>query len=138
MRLPIGNLQSAAESAGFGTPTYQNSQFEDANDNNAITLINKTFSPDSDGFEDLLQLEYKFKENGNLVTIDIYTDNGSLVRKLARNTTFSTHGTIYWDGLSDSSQLCTVGIYIIKVNIFTVTGGKDSFTKTCVLAGKLN
>lgn len=132
------NLQSAAATVGFATPTYQNSQYEDASAKNSLTLNQKTFSPDNDGFEDVLNIDYKFKENGNLVTINIYTDKGILVRKLARNTTFSTQGTITWDGLNDNGQPCKVGIYVINATVFTVTGNSDSFKRTCVLAAKLN
>ena len=134
----IGNLQSAAATANFATPTYSNSQFEDPSVKNSLTLRNKTFSPDNNGYEDLLTIDYQFKENGNLVSIDIYTDKGVLVRKLARNTTFATQGSITWDGLSDSGQPCKIGIYVIKANLFTVSGNTDSFTRTCILASQLN
>ncbi|RWU08318.1 lamin tail domain-containing protein [Pedobacter chitinilyticus] len=133
-----GNLQSAAASVGFATPTDKNSQSEDNGVKNSVVLANKTFSPDNDGFEDLLQIDYRFKENGNLATINIYTDKGILVRRLARNITFSTQGTVTWDGLNDGGQLCKVGLYVIKTDIFTIKGSTDSFKQTCVLASKLN
>lgn len=133
-----GNLQSSAASVGFATPTDKNSQGEDASLKNTVVVANKTFSPDNDGFEDLLQIDYRFKENGNLATINIYTDKGILVRRLARNITFSTQGTVTWDGLNDGGQLCKVGLYVIKVDIFTIKGSTDSFKQTCVLASKLN
>lgn len=133
-----GNLQSAAASVGFATPTAKNSQNEDTSIKSSIAVINKTFSPDNDGFEDQLNIDYKFKENGNLATINIYTDRGVLVRKLVRNITMSTQGTINWDGLNDGGQLCKVGIYVVKADIFTVAGATDSFKQTCVLASKLN
>ncbi len=133
-----GNLQSAAASVGFATPTDKNSQGEDTSVKNTVVVANKTFSPDNDGFEDLLQIDYRFKENGNLATINIYTDKGVLVRRLARNITFSTQGTVTWDGLNDGGQLCKVGLYVIKVDIFTIKGSTDSFKQTCVLASKLN
>lgn len=133
-----GNLQSAAASVGFATPTDKNSQSEDNGVKNSVVLANKTFSPDNDGFEDLLQIDYRFKENGNLATINIYTDKGILVRRLARNITFSTQGTVTWDGLNDGGQLCKVGLYVIKTDIFTIKGSTDNFKQTCVLASKLN
>lgn len=133
-----GNLQSAAGSVGFATPTYRNSQSEDINAKNSMTLANKTFSPDNDGFEDVLSIDCRFKQNGNLATINIYTDKGILVRKLVRNVTMSTQGTITWDGLNDSGQLCKVGIYVIKMDVFNLNGNTESFTKSCVLAAKLN
>ena len=134
----IGNLQSAAASAGFATPTYQNSQNEDTGIKNTMMVANKTFSPDNDGFEDLLEINYRFKENGNLATINIYTDKGVLVRRLARNITMPTQGVINWDGLNDGGQLCKVGLYVLKFEVFNVNGSIDHFKQTCVLAAKLN
>lgn len=133
-----GNLQSAAASVGFATPTYQNSQNEDTSAKNSMTLASKTFSPDNDGFEDLLEINYQFKENGNLATINIYTDKGVLVRRLARNVTMPTQGTINWDGLNDGGQLCKVGLYVIKTDLFNLAGNTTHFKQTCVLASKLN
>jgi len=132
------NLQSAAASVGFATPTYKNSQSEDTSVKNSVTIVNKTFSPDNDGFEDQLQIDYRFKENGHLATINIYTDKGILVRRLARNITMSTQGTITWDGLNDGGQLCKVGLYVVKIDTFHINGNSDSFKQTCVLASKLN
>ena len=134
----VGNLQSAAASVGFATPTDKNSQSEDNSVKSSVAIVNKTFSPDNDGFEDHLNIDYKFKENGNLATINIYTDRGVLVRKLVRNITMPTQGTISWDGLNDGGQLCKVGIYVVKTDIFTTLGTTDSFKQTCVLASKLN
>lgn len=133
-----GNLQSAAASVGFATPTYINSQTEDLGARNSVVVANKTFSPDNDGFEDLLQIDYHFKENGNLAAVNVYTDRGVLVRRLAKNMTLSTQGVINWDGLSDGGQLCKVGLYVIKIDTFNVNGNADHFKQTCVLASKLN
>jgi hypothetical protein len=134
----LGNLQSAAASVGFATPTYQNSQNEGTGIKNTMIIANKIFSPDNDGFEDLLEINYHFKENGNLATINIYTDKGALVRRLARNITMPTKGTINWDGLNDGGQLCKVGLYVLKFEVFNVNGNTDHFKQTCVLAAKLN
>jgi hypothetical protein len=133
-----GNMQSAAGSVGYATPTSQNSQAEDPTMKNNFKVSNKTFSPDNDGFEDLLNISYQFKESGNLATINVYTDKGVLVRKLAKNISFATQGSITWDGLNDAGQLSKVGIYLITADIFSPTGNKQHFKQTCVLATKLN
>lgn len=133
------NFKSAAQSVGFATPTYRNSQEEDLNTiKNKVSLTSKTFSPDEDGFEDLLQINYEFVNNGNLATINVYSDKGVLVRKLQRNTSIATAGSFVWDGLNDAGQRCKVGIYLIKFDTFTLTGKMESFKHTCVLATKLN
>jgi hypothetical protein len=133
-----GNFKSAAQSCGFATPTYKNSQELDADlTKNKVSLISKTFSPDGDGFEDLLQINYSFIENGNFATVNIYSDNGVLIRKLERNTSIATAGNFIWDGLNDAGQQSKVGIYIIKFDAFALNGKTESFKQTCVLAAKL-
>lgn len=134
----LGNLQSAAALSGYATPTYVNSQQEDKSIKNVVTLASKTFSPDNDGFEDLLNIDYKFRQNGNLVAVNIYTDKGILVRRLVRNVTTPAQGTITWDGLNDGGQLCKIGLYVIKIDVFNVNGSTESYKETCVLASRLN
>lgn len=133
-----GNFKSAAAAIGYATPTYRNSQEEDMNTvKNSMKLLTKTFSPDGDGFEDLLQIDYRFVNNENLATISIYTDRGVLVRKLQKNITIATEGSFVWDGLNDNGQLSKIGIYIVKFDAFALNGKKESFKQTCVLAAKL-
>jgi hypothetical protein len=133
------NFKSAAQSVGFATPTARNSQETNSNTiKNNVTLANKTFSPDGDGFEDLLQINYEFVNNENLATINIYTDRGILVRKLQRNTSLATTGSFIWDGLDDLGKQSKVGIYIIKFDAFALNGKAESFKQTCVLASRLN
>jgi hypothetical protein len=133
-----GNFKSAAMSVGFATPTYQNSQEELVAIKNNMSLNSKTFSPDGDGFEDLLQIDYQFVNNGYLANVDIYTDRGVLVRKLQRNTSIATAGNFSWDGLNDGGQQSKIGIYIVKFNAFALNGKTESFKQACVLAAKLN
>lgn len=132
------NWQSAAAIAGYATPTSENSQQENGDRKNEVILLSKTFSPDQDGFEDTLQINYRFTQNGNLATVNIYTDKGLLVRNLIRNNSMPTQGSLEWDGLDNNGKLCKVGVYVIKFETFTTRGEVERFTKTCVLAAKLN
>jgi flagellar hook assembly protein FlgD len=133
----IGNFTSAVQTVGFGTPTNVNSQQQLIDgDRIEVVLSSKTFSPDGDGFEDLLQIDYQLRANNNLATVKVYTDKGVLVRKLQQNTTVPTIGRFVWDGLNDNGQIANVGIYVIKFDVFSPSGKADRITKTCVLAGK--
>ncbi|KQC02705.1 lamin tail domain-containing protein [Pedobacter sp. Hv1] len=135
----IGNFKSAAAAVGFATPSYRNSQEEDPNlVQNKVNLASKTFSPDGDGFEDLLQINYQFVKNGHLATVNIYTDRGILIRKLERNTSIATAGNFTWDGMDDNGQKSKVGIYVVKFDAFALNGKMESFKQVCVLAAKLN
>lgn len=134
-----GNFKSAAQAVGFATPTAKNSQ--EVNNSllkNKVTLAHKIFSPDGDGFEDVLQIDYEFVNNGYLASVNIYTDKGVLVRKLHRNISIATAGSFIWDGLNDAGQKSKVGIYLIKFDAFDLNGKAESFKQTCVLATKLN
>ncbi|MFC3562330.1 lamin tail domain-containing protein [Pedobacter jamesrossensis] len=132
-----GNFKSAAATVGFATPTYKNS-VESSGEENFVHLKTKTFSPDGDGFDDVLTLDYQLGENSNLATINIYSDKGILVKKLLKNQTIGTSGMISWDGLDDNGRLAKMGIYIVLFDVFNLNGNIKHFKNTCVLAGKLN
>ncbi|MFN7118678.1 MAG: lamin tail domain-containing protein, partial [Saprospiraceae bacterium] len=65
------NWHSAAASVRFATPGYRNSQLfaEAPNSEGIITRANTTFSPDNDGFEDYLLLEYNNESPGTTANI---------------------------------------------------------------------
>ena len=134
-----GNFRSAAASVGFATPGYKNSQsIEDVSNEDAVSLLSKTFSPDNDGFEDALLINYKFPETGLVANATIYNDKGVLIRKLAQNTTLATEGTISWDGLDEKSRCADMGIYIVCFDVFDLKGKVEKYRKSCVLATKLD
>ncbi|RDC55089.1 hypothetical protein DU508_18220 [Pedobacter chinensis] len=131
------NFKSAAATVGFATPTYKNSQ-ESSGDENFVRLKNKTFSPDNDGFDDVMALEYQVAENTSLATVNIYSDKGRLVKKLLKNQTIGTNGTLTWDGLDDNGQKAAIGIYVVLFDVFDLKGNTKRFRNTVVLARKLN
>ena len=132
-----GNFQSAAVSIGGATPGYQNSRRPaDADAAEGVFLASKTFSPDHDGFEDQLEINYRFGKSGFMANIDIYTDQGQLARRLQRNQSMATQGTISWDGLSDTHQRLPIGIYIAVIEIYHADGARKIYRKSFVLAAK--
>lgn len=135
----LGNFKSAAQSVGFATPTSKNSQeFDSSITKSKVSIANKVFSPDDDGFEDVLKIDYNFTTNGYVANVNVYTDRGVLVKKLQRNTTIANEGFFTWDGLNDNGIKSNIGIYVIKFDAFTANGKMESFKQTCVLAAKLN
>ncbi|MFC3198492.1 gliding motility-associated C-terminal domain-containing protein [Parapedobacter deserti] len=135
--LAPGNFRSAATSVGGATPGYRNSTnpVEPAED--AVFLTSKTFSPDNDGFEDQLEINYHFPAAGFVATVDIYNDKGLLVKRLQRNQRMAVHGTITWDGLSDANQRLPVGVYIAVIEAYNETGIQRIYRKSFVLAARL-
>ena len=133
-----GNFRSAASTVGYASPGYKNSQFIEVNTNNdELALSSKTFSPDNDGFEDVLQINYNFDKPGMVANITIYTDQGVLVKKLVKNQTISTEGSFTWDGFNENDQKAQTGIYIAYAEFFDASGTVKKFKKTFALAVKL-
>ena len=133
----IGNFTSAASSIGFATPSYKNSVSK-SGEEVYVNLLAKTFSPDGDGFEDFLQLEYQFAEGEKFATVNVYSDRGVLIKRLLKNQTIPTKGSLNWDGFTDAGTKAPVGIYILLFDVFDLNGQTTRYKKTCVLATKLN
>lgn len=133
---------SAAQAAGFATPTYRNSQYVDPGQppaNTVFSLTNKTFSPDGDGFEDFLLINYQTEQPGFSAKAHIYDAEGRLVRRLVNNELLGTNGFFRWDGDTDNGTKAPIGIYIIWLQLFHPTETVTITEKlVCVLAGRLD
>jgi len=132
-----GNWHSAAESVGGATPAYKNSQYADGESGNEISISPEIFSPDNDGYNDVLSISYAFDTPGMIGSINIYDSRGRLTRRLVRNELLATTGTFFWDGITDDKQKAGIGIYIIYIEAFDVKGAIKKFKKTCVVGGRL-
>ena len=132
------NWHSAAEDYGFGTPGRKNSQFLPAVSNGNLTLSNEVFSPDNDGFEDILQISYTLSEPGMLAKAQIFDERGRLVNTIFSNEYLGTDGVFYWDGTTENQTKASIGIYILRFEVFSTSGGVFFVAKKAVtLAGKL-
>ena len=129
------NWHSAASSVGFATPGLQNSQFKIAtNFSENVILEPQTFSPDNDGFNDVLNINYAFDAPGNVANIEIMDTDGRPIKILSQNELLAISGTISWDGSSDNSLKARAGMYIVHFQIFNEKGENQRFKKVCVLA----
>ena len=132
------NWTSAASTAGYGTPGYQNSQFRaDLQVQGFVSTHPKIFSPDNDGLDDLVIIGYQMTAPGYVANIRIYDANGRPVRYLAQNATLASQGFFTWDGLDDNLQRLPVGIYIVFTEVFNLQGKTKKFKNVITLARKL-
>ncbi len=133
-----GNWSSAAEQVGFGTPGYLNSQFlPEGEAAGTFELQNEVFSPDNDGFQDVLLINYKLDNPGFIATIQIFDRRGRRVRQLVNNQIIGTQGTISWDGTTDTRSKARIGPHIVLVELFDLDGNIEVFKLPCVVAGRL-
>ena len=131
------NWHSAASSAGYGTPTYKNSQFRiDAGVQGEIKTEPEIVSPDNDGRDDFASIVYNFPEPGYVANITIFDAVGRTVRVLQRNALCGIKGSYRWDGLGDKNQQLPSGIYIVYTEVFNLSGKTKKFKNTLVLAQK--
>lgn len=130
------NWHSAATTVGYGTPTYRNSQFSEPNAGDEVTLSPQVFSPDQDGFNDVLNISYQFDQAGFTANVKIFDAQGREVRNLIRNALLSQSGTFIWDGITDRGEKARVGSYIVFVEVFNLNGDVKRYKKVCVAATK--
>jgi len=133
-----GNWHSAASTAGFGTPGYQNSQYRQTQLINAtIEITPKIFSPDNDGHDDVATIQYKITEPGYVADITIFDAQGGPVRYLVKNSILGLSGEWNWDGLDEKGNKLPIGTYIVYSEIFNLQGKKQYFKNTLVIARRL-
>lgn len=132
------NWHSAASTAGYGTPTYKNSQYKRLNIITATVEVSpKVFSPDNDGRDDIAAIQYAVTEPGYIANVTIFDAAGRPVKNLVRNGTLSLSGYWNWDGLDDKGMKLPVGTYVIFTEIFNLQGKKQKFKNAVVLTRKL-
>lgn len=137
--LQQSNWQSASASSGFGTPGYQNSQFRlsSSTDNSGVELEPDIFSPDNDGKDDVLLINYHFEQPGFTANIDVFDSRGRLVKRLIKSELLGRTGVFFWDGTTSSNQKAKLGIYIIFMEVFDHKGNIRTYKETAVLGGRL-
>ncbi len=121
--------QSASYTVRFGTPGYPNSQRIDLNASisKEVQLQTNRISPDNDGYEDVLVIQYRFtkpyKVNGY-----IFNRDGVLVHQFLENFFVGTkEGTWYWNGTDSNGNLLPSGPYILLIEALQPEDGEVKY-----------
>ena len=131
------NWHTAAEYAEWGTPGYENSQLFIAQPVGEVSLDPKIFSPDNDGYQDILTINLDLQTVDNVVDIEIFDSHGRLIRLLKDNYFVGNQATITWDGITDKGDKATIGTYVILVSVVNENGDQSQYKLVAVLAGNL-
>ncbi|MFN6378708.1 MAG: lamin tail domain-containing protein [Flavobacteriales bacterium] len=135
----VTNWGSAAESQGFATPGYQNSQALAAIlGEEDINVFPEIFSPDNDGFQDVVTFTFQNTKPGMVGNIYIFDSNGRQVLHLLKNSLIGENSSVSWDGRNTDNGLAPIGIYIVYIEVFDENGNTSKIKKTCVLAHQLD
>ncbi len=131
------NWHSAAEAVGFATPGLVNSQFYPAIANGEFNYTNDIVSPDNDGYQDVLQVNYQMMEEGYLGHFSVYDDRGRLIARVVQSELLGSSGTFIWDGLKEDGTKASIGTYVGVFEAFQLEGGLVfAERKAFVVAGK--
>ncbi len=135
------NWTSAAQSTGFATPGFQNSQVigeQNITASDFFEIVNPTFSPDQDGFKDFTQLNFTLDQVDYFGSITIYDDEGREIAQVLPFQTLSPSGTVRWDGTDLDGNVANMGIYILYIQLVDPNGNQMEFKEPVVLARRLN
>jgi hypothetical protein len=137
--LEESNWHSASEKVGFATPGYKNSQdFTNPKSSGSITIEPNIVSPDNDGFQDILSINYQFNAPGFVANVSILDRSGRLIKKLVNNELLGNEGSFFWDGITDENSKARVGIYIVLFEAFNLNGDKEIFKEAITVASQLD
>lgn len=133
------NWHTAAEPIGFGTPGGVNSQYQAGSVHGDFGTVQPIFSPDNDGFEDVIQFFYTMQSPGMIATIRIYDDQGRLIREVIKSELLGLSGNFSWDGINDNNTKAGLGVYLAVMEAFSIDGSTNFAKRVAfTLAGKLD
>jgi hypothetical protein len=133
------NWQSAAQTAGWATPTGRNSQYNTAastGDDSSFSLPYAIFSPDGDGYNDVLYIDYQMPEPGYVVNITVYDMHGRFVKAVEKKTLLGLSGRLSWDGARHDNHKAAVGAYLLFIEYFDLKGTVKQVKKSCAVGVK--
>jgi len=128
------NWHSASESSGWATPGTINSVvIDDPVPDGKIVLSSSLISPDNDGFEDVLLIDLLSGDQGSIITVTVFDENGSPVRKITENYLAGSKASLVWDGTADDGRIVDQGIYIILIELYNDKGRREKWKKVCAV-----
>jgi len=128
-----GNWHSAASIEDYATPGQINSQARKQPEPGPLfSLDPKVFSPDSDGYQDLLEISVSHGVSGWITTLWITDLQGNPVRQVANNHLSGPQDMYLWDGTYGDGSMVPPGIYVIHVRAYHPDTGRKWIRKGAV------
>ncbi len=98
-----------------------------------LALSPRIFTPDNDGLNDYLQIDYRVPGSGGMLTLSIFDTRGKLLHNICKKELCSAAtGTIFWNGEAGAKKIPT-GMYIVYLE-YQYQGMVTKAKKTTVLA----
>ena len=136
----VANWTSAspAVTGAPGTPTLPNSQLvaSSPGGSDLIEIPTERLSPDGDGYEDYLTINYTLPQPGFFATMNIFDSEGIPVKRLVRQELIGTEGALRWDGDLDDGSRASPGIYVLFLELYAPDGTTERVKKAVAVVGR--
>lgn len=121
-----GTWHSASYLCNYGTPARKNSQQKNlyTGGQYGFSVRSNLLSPNLDGIDDLMWIDYAFSQAGIVAHLDIYARDGVRVGKLWDGILLGTSGSYVWDGCLNGRRL-DPGEYVLVIKYFSLQGSSS-------------
>ena len=124
------NWHTAAQNKQFATPGMPNShQLLTFTTEEQFELKHPVISPNNDGKEDVLIIQFSKISVNCLVNMRIVDLHGRDVYQVTKNELLSEEGTLIWDGMTDKAQKCPIGAYLVFIELVNHQTNQTSYFK---------
>ena len=115
------NWSSSSSSENYATPGYQNANFVSVQKSiNHFELTNSIISPNVDGFNDQLSLQYNLPDVQWTAKINIINHFGVSIHTISENLLLGKSGVINWDGTLKENDIIRPGIYALHIDAYNM------------------
>jgi hypothetical protein len=120
------NWFSASSASGYGTPGLKNSAAgQNTEGNETVFIENDVITPNNDGVNDFLRINFNLAEVGWIGSIKIINSLGITIHTLAPNILLGPTDIITWNCNLATKSTLTAGIYVLLIQmIHPETGNK--------------
>ena len=119
------NWHSASSASGYATPGERNSQsLPEEYTDRLLEVSPEVFSPDNDGYNDLLRVTVSTGSPGWIIGVFITDLQGNRIRELANNHLAGPVQTYSWDGEGGDGSLQPMGFYVVHARGFNPATGE--------------
>lgn len=132
------NWHSASSLVGFATPGYENSQPEVIENPGRVSVLLKpdAISPNGDGYNDEMEIEFHLDKPGYLANVFIFDINGRKICRLLNNGLIGNSAKFVFNGSVESGERLPMGFYILYSELVHPDGEKKVFKQSFLVTDK--
>ena len=112
----VSSAHWSGGSPGLANQTQIDQQ--ESNGNGWVQLFPTSFSPNQDGLDDVLSVEYVLPVPDYLLDVSIFNIQGVPIVQLSRGRLAGAQGTLMWKGWMDDGTVVPAGLYLLHVRAY--------------------